>query len=146
MGDFLSIILGEKYAVSIQKILSSGVIVELDGGETGFIHKSKISNEFIDSIENFVSVGDNYTATAVEGKDKPVELSLRLDNDIKRKADAVEVPAPIKPQRQNRKSQGDMSLEEMIAQSTASMREKFQGRDKITGARYKKSRRVGRNK
>jgi len=142
----LELKLNEKYAVSIQKILSSGVIVELDDGETGFIHKSKISNEFIDSVENFVSVGDNYTATAVEGKDKPVELSLRLDNDIKRKADATEMPASTKSQRQNRKSQSDMSLEEMIAQSTASMREKFQGRDKTTGARYKKSRRVGRNK
>lgn len=138
--------LGEKYTVTVQKILSGGIIVSLESGETEFVHKSKISNEFINDIGDFVSVGDTYTAVVVEGKTKPTELSLREDNAITRKTSTV-APPPTKVftgVKSESRSRESMTLEEMISKSTEDMQDKFKGRDKTTGARNKKSHRRNR--
>ena len=135
--------LGEQYPVVVQKILTGGIIVEFENGETEFIHKSKISNDFINDINEFVAVGEKYTATVVVGKNKPTELSLRDSNQIVRKPATESHKVVVQKQVYDKKSTTPkvVTLEDMISQSTSAMREKYQGRDKTTGARYKKSRR-----
>lgn len=68
--------IGQKYNVKVTKILSNGIIVELSDKSTQFIHISKISDRFIKSIKDYVSIGLIYTATAIEGNKSPVQLSL----------------------------------------------------------------------
>lgn len=143
---------GDKHRVTVQKILNGGIIVSLDNGETEFIHKSKISNDFIVNIEDFVSIGDVYTASVIVGKNMPTELTLREDNHIGIKAQAkphtntsksvnlatksTYTPAPNK---------SPATLEEMIANSTKVMQDKLRGRNKDNGARSR-NRRVSRNR
>lgn len=143
---------GDKHRVTVQKILNGGIIVSLDNGETEFIHKSKISNDFIVNIEDFVSIGDVYTASVIVGKNMPTELTLREDNHIGIKAQAkphantsksvnlvsksTYTPAPNK---------SPATLEEMIANSTKVMQDKLRGRNKDNGARSR-NRRVCKNK
>lgn len=138
---FLEFSLGEQHPVVVQKILTGGVLVELQNGETEFVHKSKISNEFINDINDFVAVGDNYVATVIVGKNKPTELSLRECNNITRRQQNTETEQKAEHKAfksVSRENHKPTTLEEMISQSTAAMREKYQGRDKETGARYRK--------
>ena len=143
---------GDKHRVTVQKILNGGIVVSLDNGETEFIHKSKISNDFIVNIADFVSIGDVYTASVIVGKNMPTELTLREDNHIGIKAQAkphtntsksvnlatksTYTPAPNK---------SPATLEEMIANSTKVMQDKLRGRNKDNGARSR-NRRVSRNR
>lgn len=144
--------LGDTYTVTVSKILTGGIIVEFENGETEFIHKSKISNAFISDINDFVAIGESYTARVIEGKTKPIELTLREDNVISKKLQVSS--EPVKPVSivETAHAEGEEigytnpTLEDMISKATSSMREKFQGRDKTTGARYKKSRRGSKNK
>lgn len=68
---------GKQYKVKVVKFVSSGIIVELQDKTTALIHISQISNEFVESAKDFVAVGTTYDATAITGKSKPVELTLR---------------------------------------------------------------------
>ena len=68
--------LGEKYSVTVQKILQYGIIVSMEDGSTEFIHISKISDKYVSDIADFVSVGDTYQALACVGKKQDVELTL----------------------------------------------------------------------
>ena len=72
--------LGEVYKVTATKIVKSGVVVALEDGSTELVHLSNISNDYVSSIEDFVSVGDNLEAVCQVGKFKPVELSLKNMN------------------------------------------------------------------
>ena len=143
---------GDKHKVTVQKILNGGIIVSLDNGETEFIHKSKISNDFIVNIEDFVSIGDVYTASVIVGKNMPTELTLREDNHIGIKAQAKPHTNTSKLDNLATKStytsapnKSPATLEEMIANSTKVMQDKLRGRNKDNGARSR-NRRVSRNR
>lgn len=68
---------GTLYPVIVTKLLARGIIVQLDDtGSTEFIHISRISNQFVSNIADFVSVGESLVAKGVKGKDGMTELSL----------------------------------------------------------------------
>lgn len=86
----LNITIDKQYDVKVIRLLSKGIVVAdvNDNESTAFIHKSKISKQYVDDLANFVDVGDVFTATCVpksfaedatEG-----ELSL-LDLNIQRR-------------------------------------------------------------
>lgn len=69
---------GEKYQVTVESILPIGVVVRMPDNSTELIHISQIASCFVDSVENFVSVGEVYEAEVVEGQGKkPIQLSLK---------------------------------------------------------------------
>lgn len=68
--------LGSVYNVTVEKFVKSGAIVRLEDGSTQLIHVSKISSHYVKNIEDFLEIGETYQATCVEGKNKPLELSL----------------------------------------------------------------------
>lgn len=69
---------GEKYQVLIEQILPIGAIVRMPDGTTELIHISQIANTFVDKVDNFVSLGQQYEAQVVEGQGKkPLQLSLK---------------------------------------------------------------------
>lgn len=69
---------GEKYQVKVESILPIGAVVRMPDNRTELIHISQIASCFVDSVENFVSVGEIYEAEVVEGQGKkPIQLSLK---------------------------------------------------------------------
>ena len=69
---------GEKYQVKVESIIPIGAVVRMPDNRTELIHISQIASCFVDSVENFVSVGETYEAEAVEGQGKkPIQLSLK---------------------------------------------------------------------
>ena len=46
----------EIYKVKVTKILKNGIIVELQNGDTEFIHISEISDDFVSDIKSIVDV------------------------------------------------------------------------------------------
>ena len=69
---------GEKYQVKVESILPIGAVVRMPDNRTELIHISQIASCFVDSVENFVSVGETYEAEVVEGQGKkPIQLSLK---------------------------------------------------------------------
>ena len=82
---------GEKYQVVVEQILPIGAVVRMPNNTTELIHISQIANAFIDSVDNFVVLGQEYEAEVVEGQGKkPIQLSLKHLN-------LKNMNAPIKP-------------------------------------------------
>lgn len=80
---------GKTYEVRVQRIIRSGIIVEMSDGSTELIHLSNISNEYVSDIHNFVDEGNIYVATCIVGKTKPTELSLRPLNLKSKKPESL---------------------------------------------------------
>ena len=73
----MDIIVGDRYCVKVVAVKERFVVVEFEDGSTSIIHISKIANCFVKDINDFVAVGDELIAEAVESDEKPFELSLK---------------------------------------------------------------------
>lgn len=71
-----SLVVGNKYNVTVSKFVKSGAVVLTESGDSYLIHVSRISSKFVSDPSHFLTVGNVYEALAVEGSVKPVELSL----------------------------------------------------------------------
>lgn len=129
---------GSYYSVSVVRLINSGAIVELEDGSTQLIHISNISNKYVSNISDFVSVGNTYSALAINGKVKPIELSLaHLDLG----------PKPVRDNVRGDKRRPAVkhttykpSLDEMIAKSEGSYEDKF-GKRRVSGGEGRRPRR-----
>lgn len=65
------------YPAKVVKIEKFGIIVEMEDRSTILVHISNISNSFVSDPANFVSVGETHLAKCIEGKTRPLELSLK---------------------------------------------------------------------
>ncbi|AMW32260.1 S1 RNA binding domain protein [Fervidobacterium changbaicum] len=69
---------GQVVKGKVTEVLKFGANVELENGEKGFIHISKISNQYVQKVEDFLKVGQEVEAKIVgKGKDGKWELSLK---------------------------------------------------------------------
>lgn len=132
---------GQEYAVTVTKLLSRGIIVQINGtGDTEFVHISKLSVKFVSNIASLVHVGDKLNALCIQGKDK-AELSLQhlhlesLNNDVERKK-SLPHKTNAKPQQQ--------SLDDMIAAAERDLHEKQRITDSRLRHRRKPIRKKGR--
>ena len=73
----MDIIVGDRYHVKVVAVKERFVVVEFEDSSTSIIHISKIANCFVKDINDFVAVGDELIAEAVESDEKPFELSLK---------------------------------------------------------------------
>ena len=73
----MDIIVGDRYHVKVVAVKERFVVVEFEDGSTSIIHISKIANCFVRDINDFIAVGDELIAEAVESDEKPFELSLK---------------------------------------------------------------------
>lgn len=125
----MNLAVGQSYKVKVVKFTQAGAIVELEDKSTQFIHISQISDKFVHSIGNFLTIGNTYDAVAIEGKARPVELSLR------------HLHLNPKTQEEIDKEDEGKSFEELLNEYTIDNSKKF---DDI--ADYKKDRRRDRIK
>lgn len=86
----MDIIVGNQYPVKVRKILPVGAVVTVndDPNDTYLIHISNLANTFVKDVAEFVSVGETHMATAIVGKKRPIELSLK-DLDLKSSKDTT---------------------------------------------------------
>lgn len=70
--------LGNDYKVRVVKYLKKGIIVRFidEPSETGFIHLSQISPDFVSDVSLFVRLGDELVAKAVHDPKFDTQLSL----------------------------------------------------------------------
>lgn len=68
--------LGQHYQVEVIEIVNVGCIVRMGDKSTQLIHLSKISNEFVKNVSDFVAIGQTFDAECVQGF-KKLELSLK---------------------------------------------------------------------
>lgn len=109
---------GQIYQVHTIKLLNYGVIVKLSDNSTELIHISKLSDKFIRSVEEAVSVDKTYNAIGVKGTKKPVELSLTIKESLQPKHDK-QLP------------EGKPSLDDMIAKCNKVFEDKTRNKDQF---------------
>lgn len=73
----MKLVVGETYAVTVEKILPYGAIVKMSDGTTQLIHISNISERFVKDINDYVKVGETIQADCIKGNVKPEELSIK---------------------------------------------------------------------
>ncbi len=73
---------GNVYDATVSRIVEFGVFVKLMGGVEGFIHVSDLSDSFVESIEDFIKVGQEVKAKMI-GFDRngKVKLSLKSQQE-----------------------------------------------------------------
>lgn len=80
--------IGETVKVTVKDIKKFGAFVTLESGEEGFIHISKISNDYVKNISDFLKVGQELEGKIIgKTKDGKVELSLKTEDVQEEKKD-----------------------------------------------------------
>lgn len=71
----------------VTEILRFGANVELENGERAFVHISKIANQYVDKVENFLQVGQEVEGRVIgKGRDGKWEISLKPEEKNTRHA------------------------------------------------------------
>ncbi len=69
---------GQVVKGKVTEVLKFGANVELENGEKGFIHISKISNQYVQKVEDFLKIGQDIEAKIIgKGRDGKWELTLK---------------------------------------------------------------------
>lgn len=71
--------IGNSYDITVTKIAEFGVFVKLQDKAEGFIHVSDLSDTYIESIEKYITVGQEFTAKMI-GFDRSGKIKLSLKN------------------------------------------------------------------
>lgn len=72
----MSYSLGESVIGTVSGVTDYGAFVRLQDGESGMIHISKLSREFISDIRSVIKKGDVVTATVIGNENGKIALSL----------------------------------------------------------------------
>ncbi len=124
----MELALGQKYQVKVVKITPRYIVVSMPDDTTEIIHISQIANCFVKYTSDFVSVDQTYEAEAVEGNNRPVELSLK-HLDLKSTYRPRQAPAERRSEsKYAHKSLDSESFEYMLAKSTSDMNDKCASR------------------
>lgn len=111
---------GVLYPVIVTRLLARGIVVQLENtGRTEFIHISKISNQFVSNIADYVNIGQSFVAQGVKGRDGMNELSL-IHLNLNQQKSSKQVLPKIVEELSNEKR-----LNEMIAAAETSMHNKI---------------------
>lgn len=131
---------GNKYTVSVIKILDKGLIVRILGtSETQLIHISKLSHEYIEDINTFAKLGDVFEALCINGFSKP-ELSIKALSKPKIQK-KINSPKSSKL-KVDLHQENHLSIDDMIASAEATLKDKF-GNAIINKRRRRMTRRDG---
>lgn len=137
--------LGEAYIITPIRFETFGAIVELQDGSTSLLHVSQISDKYVKDPSEYLFIGHEYVAKAVQGVgDKPVQLSVKhlglKSCFVQPEADKDFVPTRKRPylksktvrssRYQSESKDYHKSLDDMIADAQASYNEKMKGQKK----------------
>lgn len=130
----MQLVESEFYIVKAIELNNYGVVVELEDDTTQLIHISQISNEYVSTVESYVSVGVQYQAKAVNVNGR-VQLSLKhlyLKSCDKKPKYQEHADRSKKRSSHTQKQHHDSttSLDDMIAQAEAQYKDKMQNKKK----------------
>lgn len=87
----------------VSKILKFGAIVDIEGGEKGFIHISKISKSFVKNVEDYLKEGQEISAKVIgRSRNGGWELSLK----------DAEAPEKVETSQTNQTTQASQGTQE----------------------------------
>ncbi len=102
----------------IARIMPFGVFVEMDGGESGLVHISEISYEYINDINEAVKIGDRVKVKVLNTDEKGrINLSIKQAAE-KKKEKAVPEKKAFRPSDEDLFTRNDenLSFEEKLLQ------------------------------
>lgn len=74
----MAIEVGAKTKGKISGITKFGAFVDLEGGKTGLVHISEVSSQYVNDINEILSVGDDVDVKVMSiGEDGKIALSIR---------------------------------------------------------------------
>ncbi len=72
---------GDYVKGKVVKTLKYGAVLELEGGEKGFVHISKISKDYVEKVEDFLKEGQEIEGKVIgKTKDGKWEVTLKEMN------------------------------------------------------------------
>ena len=83
---------GEVYKGKVTKIMTFGAFVAIGGGKEGLVHKSKITKERVEKVEDFLKVGQEVMVKVTEIDDQDrINLTMRFgEKDEKKEENKAE--------------------------------------------------------
>ena len=73
---------GKIYKGKVERIMNFGAFVSLGGGKEGLLHISKIANERIEKVEDYLKVGQEVMVKVIQIDDQErINLSMRIDEE-----------------------------------------------------------------
>jgi len=106
----MAVEVGSKYQGKVTGITHFGAFVELPGGETGMVHISEISDDYVKDIRDFLNVNDIVTVKVMNvASDGKIGLSIR------RAQEGYDDSRPSRRQRRFGDRKSSPSLEDMIS-------------------------------
>ena len=99
--------MGENNNLSVNSIVEGkvsgitkfGAFVDLPSGETGMVHISEVSGDFVNDINDFLKIGDNVKVKVVSVEGTKIALSIKqaADDYIPKKPSEPKQRKPYKP-------------------------------------------------
>lgn len=108
----MSYSLGESVVGVVSGVTDYGAFVRLQDGESGMIHISKLSRDFVSDIRSVIKKGDTVTATVIGNSNGKIALSLIGD-------------AQKKPKRSSRVETEGSDFETMLSSFKSASEEKL---------------------
>ncbi|PSL42265.1 S1 RNA binding domain protein [Salsuginibacillus halophilus] len=69
---------GSKLEGKVTGIAKFGAFVELEGGKTGLVHISEVADQYVNDVNDYLSVGDTVTVKVMKVEDDgKIALSIR---------------------------------------------------------------------
>lgn len=69
--------IGHRYRCKAEFLLHYGVIMRMEDGSTELLHISNVTDGYVAELSKFVTVGQEYEVTAIPGKSRPIEITLK---------------------------------------------------------------------
>ena len=108
---------GDYVKGKVVKTLKYGAMIELEGGEKGFVHISKIAKDYVEKVEDFLREGQEVEGKIIgKTKDGKWELTLKGMN-----LEPIESEAEDEESR--KKSEFERKLKKFLKESDAKLAE-----------------------
>lgn len=92
----MAVEVGAKVKGKVSGITNFGAFVDLEDGKTGLVHISEVSSQYVNDINDCLSVGDEVTVKVMSvGDDGKIALSIRRAEDR---------PQPARKKKMNNRS------------------------------------------
>jgi len=116
----MSLEIGSVVEGKVTSVMPFGAFVSIEGNNSGLVHISEITNEYIENINDYIKNGDKVKVKVI-GVDKSGKISLSIKKALETKQDKHEkksatperiIPADID---WSRKADQDLSFEDKLS-------------------------------
>ncbi|MCD6450393.1 MAG: S1 RNA-binding domain-containing protein [Thermotogaceae bacterium] len=122
---------GDTIKGRVVKTMKYGAIVEIEGGEKGFVHISKISKDYVKSVEEYLREGQQIEGKIIgKTKDGKWEITLKDSN-----LEKLSEQQPAQTEEDKKKADFEKKLKRFLRDSEAKFAE-YRKRVEKKGGRW----------